>query len=67
MDKLRRPYPWLPEEPEDFALHDGEHKPDPASMLPRMVAACVCGWHPVNHRGFWLADHLRDMNVPGYA
>jgi hypothetical protein len=52
-----------PSEPEDFALYDGPHGPEPGSMMARVVAFCVCGWHPRNHPGFWLADHLRDMEV----
>ena len=54
---------YQPVEPDDFATYDGPHAADPGSLLPRATACCVCGWHPDNHRGYWLADHLRDMNA----
>lgn len=49
-------------EPEDLARYDGPHAVYAPSLYQRgCVAFCVCGWHPENHRGFIVADHLRDM------
>lgn len=48
----------------DMATYDGPHAVHLGSLLQRgMVAYCVCGWHPDNHPGFIVADHLRDMNL----
>lgn len=52
----------IPPEPEDFALYEGEHRPDARGMTRGAVAFCLCGWHPKNHPGFNLGHHLRDMD-----
>lgn len=49
-------------EPQDFATYDGPHGVYLPSLHSRgTVAFCQCGWHPANHPGFIVADHLRDM------
>lgn len=57
--------PYIPDkpEPEDYGLYDGPHTANPNTLAARVTAACVCGWHPRNHPGYWLADHLRDMGT----
>lgn len=64
--KNSQPAPALqiPEEPEDFSTYDGPHAVHLGSLIQRgMTAFCVCGWHPKNHPGFVVADHLKDMGV----
>jgi hypothetical protein len=49
-------------EPDDLSEYDGAHDVYLPSLYQRgMTAFCVCGWHPANHPGFIVADHLRDM------
>jgi hypothetical protein len=46
----------------DLSTYDGPHAVNLGSLWQRgMTAFCVCGWHPKNHPGFIVADHLRDM------
>jgi hypothetical protein len=46
----------------DLDSYDGPHSVALGSLYQRgMTAYCVCGWHPKNHPGFIVADHLKDM------
>lgn len=47
----------------DVSTDSVDHYPHPGSLMARMPAACVCGWHPKNHPGYILADHLRDFGA----
>lgn len=48
------------DEPYDFSTYGGPHG---YVYFSPSLATCECGWHPWNHPGFSVVDHLTDWGV----
>lgn len=57
---LRAEGPSPYDEPDDFGTYVGPHG---YVYVSSTLAVCECGWHPWNHPGFTVVDHLRDFSA----
>jgi hypothetical protein len=56
--RMGGPSPY--DEPDDFTVYVGPHG---YVHVSPMEAVCQCGWHPRNHPGCTVLDHLKDFNA----